>query len=81
MVASNTGADPVPQEDQAMQAYASYWNSQGGYKGHRIVVDAIDAQVDPTQTADAARQLIGQDHVLAMIANSYLTRLRRAGKT
>jgi len=57
-------------EGQALQAYLNYWNAHGGFKGHPVEVINIDAgSIDPSMAEDAARQLVNNDQVVAMVSN------------
>jgi len=67
VMGTDTGPDAIPQEGQAFQAYVNQWNAEGGYKGHRIKLISIDGQLNPTITAAAARTLVDQDNVIAIV--------------
>ena len=69
VVGAPAGPEGSSSWGQAMEAYVKYWNSQGGYKGHRIELDVVNAAEDPSDAADAARQLVSVDNVLALVAN------------
>src|SRR5438105_3508730 len=48
------------------QAYFAYVNAHGGVFGRKIVYKIVDDAYDPTKTVEATRQLVEQDHVLAI---------------
>ncbi len=48
------------------QAYFAYVNSHGGVFGRKIVYKILDDGYDPTKTVEATRELVEQDHVLAI---------------
>jgi branched-chain amino acid transport system substrate-binding protein len=49
------------------QAYFAYVNAHGGVFGRKIVYKVVDDGYDPTKTVEATRQLVEQDHVLAIV--------------
>src|SRR5271169_6156430 len=69
VVGAPAGPEGSPVWGQAMEAYVKYWNSQGGYEGHPIQLDLVNAAQDPGAVADAARQLVSVDNVLALVTN------------
>jgi branched-chain amino acid transport system substrate-binding protein len=48
------------------KAYFDYVNAHGGVNGRKIVYKIVDDGYDPTRTILATRQLVEQDHVLAI---------------
>jgi branched-chain amino acid transport system substrate-binding protein len=49
----------VGQSDrQAVQAVVSYWNSRGGIKGRRVVVDVLDNSSNPSQAVQNVQKFI-----------------------
>ena len=56
----------VPQMEGA-KAYFSWLNDNGGIKGRPINWIVKDNAYDPQQTVQAARQLVGQDRVVAIV--------------
>jgi branched-chain amino acid transport system substrate-binding protein len=72
MPGTNTGLGAIPQDGQAFQAYIDNWNAHGGYKGHPIKVINLDSQANPDIIRANARQMVDQDHVIA-IAHDYDT--------
>jgi branched-chain amino acid transport system substrate-binding protein len=48
------------------QAYFAYVNAHGGVYGRKIVYKIVDDGYDPTKTVEATRELVEQDHVLAI---------------
>src|SRR5829696_6355781 len=47
-------------------AYFKYVNARGGVNGRRINYKFVDDQYNPSQTVQAVRQLVQQDHVCAI---------------
>jgi branched-chain amino acid transport system substrate-binding protein len=47
-------------------AYFAYVNAHGGVNGRQIQYKVVDDAYDPTQTVQATRQLVEQDHVFAI---------------
>lgn len=56
----------VPQAEGA-KAYFAWLNDNGGVNGHHIEWIVKDNAYDPQQTVQAARQLVSQDHVVAIV--------------
>ena len=48
------------------QAYFAYVNAHGGVRGRKIVYKIADDAYDPARTVAATRELVEQDHVLAI---------------
>ena len=59
-------ASGVPQAAGA-NAYFSWLNENGGIKGRQVEWIVKDNAYDPQQTVQAARQLVGQDQVVAIV--------------
>jgi branched-chain amino acid transport system substrate-binding protein len=48
--------------------YFDFLNASGGVKGSRLVLEAIDDQYDAVKTVDAARKLLADPKVIALLA-------------
>jgi branched-chain amino acid transport system substrate-binding protein len=48
--------------------YFDFVNANGGVKGSRLVLEAIDDQYDPVKTVEAARKLLADPKVIALLA-------------
>lgn len=57
-----------PKNASIAQAWADSVNASGGINGRKVNLIICDAQVNPNQTADCARQAV-QDHVAAVVAS------------
>lgn len=68
-VASSTTGDGVG----AAQARIDLQNAHGGVDGRKIKLVAVDTQSNPTQVSTAAQDLVQNDHVFGVIADSAFT--------
>jgi branched-chain amino acid transport system substrate-binding protein len=55
---------------QTLKAWASWTNAHGGINGHKIVVYSLNDNTDPAKASVDAKQLIDQDHVVAMVGEN-----------
>ncbi|HEY2331324.1 MAG TPA: ABC transporter substrate-binding protein [Acidimicrobiales bacterium] len=67
-VAGATGA--VTDARDTMNAWVKWTNAHGGISGHPVQVKTIDTKSDPAQANVAVKQLVEQDHVVALVGNS-----------
>jgi branched-chain amino acid transport system substrate-binding protein len=68
-VASFTGVDIFPESPNAAKAYFDRVNSQGGINGHPIEFITEDDGDTPEQAAVAAKRLVEEKNVLAMVGS------------
>jgi branched-chain amino acid transport system substrate-binding protein len=61
------GASGIPQKEGASAAFEAI-NAEGGINGRKIEYIAQDNAFDPQQTVQAARKLVGEDKVVAIVA-------------
>ncbi|HVV29619.1 MAG TPA: ABC transporter substrate-binding protein [Mycobacteriales bacterium] len=52
---------------QAVQAWAAMTNAHGGINGHPVDVIVKDDQGDPAKSLQAAKSVVQQDHVIAIV--------------
>jgi branched-chain amino acid transport system substrate-binding protein len=55
---------------QTLKAWASWTNAHGGINGHKVVVYSLNDNTDPAKASVDAKQLIDQDHVVAMVGEN-----------
>jgi branched-chain amino acid transport system substrate-binding protein len=55
---------------KAIEAWADWVNCQGGANGHPIRMEVRDDSLDTAKAAAAARELVEQEHVLALVGNN-----------
>jgi len=60
----------ISQTTQTLQAWESWVNAHGGIKNHRVTILVKDDESDPATATSAAKELIEQDHVIAIFDNS-----------
>lgn len=71
-VSSITGPAPFPEVPGAAQAVFDRVNAEGGINGRQIKLVSVDDAADPAQAAQAARRLVQEDHVVAMVGSASL---------
>lgn len=71
-VSSITGPAPFPEVPGAAQAVFDRVNAEGGINGRQIKFLSEDDGADPAQAAQAARRLIQEDGVVAMVGSASL---------
>jgi branched-chain amino acid transport system substrate-binding protein len=54
------------------QAWASYTNAHGGINGHPVKLYTIDDGQDPAKALEGVKELIQQDHVIAIVGQMSL---------
>jgi branched-chain amino acid transport system substrate-binding protein len=54
-------------DNRTLQAWADYTNAHGGINGHPVKLVALDDQSNPTASLAAAKKLVQQDHIVAMV--------------
>jgi branched-chain amino acid transport system substrate-binding protein len=69
-VSSETGGVPVPEGTEGAQAYFEQVNAEGGVCGQEIEYTVVDDKGEPQASATAARELVLQDNVDAMVNES-----------
>ena len=55
-----------------VKAFFDYYNAHGGINGYKVNLTAIDDAADPGKNANAARTLVAQDHVTAIVGEASL---------
>lgn len=60
-------AGQIGQEDKVIKAWASTVNAAGGLNGHPVQVTVLNANQDPAKALQDAKQLVEQDHVVAIV--------------
>jgi len=58
--------------DDTMQVWADYINDNGGVNGHPVKLIVKDDAGDPAKALQAAKELVEQDHVVAIVGHSSL---------
>jgi branched-chain amino acid transport system substrate-binding protein len=53
-----------------VKSFFDYYNAHGGINGYKINLTAIDDAGDPGKNANAARTLVEQDHVIAIVGEA-----------
>jgi len=71
-VSSLSGPLTFPESSQAAQAYFDRVNSRGGVNGRKIQHVVVDDKGDPAAAAQAARQLVDREQVVANVASASL---------
>ena len=71
-VSSITGPAPFPEVPGAAQAVFDRVNAEGGINGRQIKLVSVDDGADPAQAAQAARRLVQEDKVVAMVGAASL---------
>lgn len=71
-VSSITGPAPFPEVPGAAQAVFDRVNAEGGINGRQIEFISVDDGADPAQAAQAARRLVQEDGVVAMVGSASL---------
>ena len=71
-VSSITGPAPFPEVPGAAQAVFDRVNAEGGINGRQIKFLSEDDGADPAQAAQAARRLIQENEVVAMVGSASL---------
>jgi branched-chain amino acid transport system substrate-binding protein len=69
-VSSSSGGVPVPEGSEGAQAYFEQLNENGGVCGQEIEYTVVDDKGEPQASATAARELVLQDGVDAMVSES-----------
>lgn len=54
-------------ETRAIQAWADWVNATGGVNGHKVKMIALDTQTNSTLALSEAKQLVEQDHIVALV--------------
>ena len=70
-IGSYTGAfaSSLGPTEQTINAWADWVNASGGIDGHHVKLINLDDQLNPSSSNADIRQLIGQDHVIAIVAD------------
>jgi branched-chain amino acid transport system substrate-binding protein len=71
-VSSLTGPAPFPEVPGAAQAVFDRVNAAGGINGRLIEYLSVDDGADPAQASKAARRLVDEDQVVAMVGSASL---------
>jgi len=71
-ISSLSGPSSFPEATQAAQAVFDRFNQAGGLNGRTIEYSVQDDKSDPGAAASAARELVGQNEVVAMVGSSSL---------
>jgi branched-chain amino acid transport system substrate-binding protein len=71
-VVGRTGAIPVPHAVEGAQAFFEELNEEGGVCGQEVEYIQVDDKGEPQASATAARQLVLQENVDAMINESFV---------
>jgi branched-chain amino acid transport system substrate-binding protein len=53
--------------NRALSAWASWTNAQGGIDGHAVKMIALDTGANPTTGLTEVKQLVQQDHIIALV--------------
>jgi len=69
-VSSITGPAPFPDVPGAAEAFFDQLNANGGIGGRMIQYLSLDDGADPAKAAQAARSLIDEDEVVAMVGSA-----------
>ncbi len=70
VISSESGPFQLARQRQALQLYVDQLNDAGGYNGKPIELVVADDSSDPTKSAAAARKLVQQEDVIAMVGSS-----------
>lgn len=68
-ISSVTGPVPLPEGIEGANAFFKTVNAKGGINGRKIELIAEDDKLDPVRAAQAARALVQQDKVVALVAD------------
>jgi len=71
-VNTKSGPATFPEASQAAAAYFDMINEKGGVNGHKIEYKSLDDKGDPATAQASARQLVGEDNVVAMVGSASL---------
>ncbi len=71
-VSSITGPAPFPEVAGAAQAVFDRVNAEGGINGRQIEFLSVDDGADPAQASQAARRLIDENQVVALVGSASL---------
>lgn len=63
---TGAGSGSTATAKDVMTAWVDYTNAHGGVNGHPIKVDMIDDANNPSQSLTGVKQLVQQDHVIAI---------------
>src|SRR5262245_28562907 len=73
-IATETGAagqtGRITTARDGLEAWVKWTNAHGGINGHPVESKTIDDKADPAQSASALRELVEQDHVLAIVGQA-----------
>jgi branched-chain amino acid transport system substrate-binding protein len=82
---TGAGSGSTAEGEPVVQAWVDYTNAHGGINGHPVKVDIEDDANDPATALADVKQLVQQDHVLAVLnisddlASVYQSVLQQAG--
>jgi branched-chain amino acid transport system substrate-binding protein len=68
--ASGPEAASLGTSGTTIQAWADYTNAHGGINGHPVKVTVVDDSSNPTKAAQLVKQLVEQEHVVALVGNT-----------
>lgn len=71
-VNTKSGPAAFPEASEAAAAVFDEVNANGGVNGHKIEYKSLDDKGDPATAQASARQLVGQDNVVAMVGSASL---------
>jgi len=71
-VSSLTGPAPFPEVPAAAQAVFDRVNAEGGINGRQIEFVSLDDGADPAQASTAARRLVEENQVVALVGSASL---------
>lgn len=71
-VSSITGPAPFPEVPAAAQAVFNQVNADGGINGQKIEFISLDDGADPAQASTAARRLVDESQVVALVGSASL---------
>jgi branched-chain amino acid transport system substrate-binding protein len=71
-VSSLTGPAPFPEVPAAAQAVFERVNAEGGINGRQIEFVSLDDGADPAQASTAARRLVDENQVVALVGSASL---------
>jgi branched-chain amino acid transport system substrate-binding protein len=74
MICSCTGAEQSSEGDNgaAIQAWAKWVNAHGGIDGYPVRVIVKDDGLNPATSLEYAKELVTQDHIIAMVGETSL---------
>lgn len=70
-IASLTGPISTKSSADAVRVYLEKWNERGGFDGRPLELVSEDSAVDPAKAQAAAKKLVEQDKVVALVGNSF----------